>query len=121
MDTILTDNNEIDELDKIINKQNLEEIHNNEVKKIYNKDFKPHKTPKYMTIYEFSHIIGKRASQIQDNAPILITDYNKDDSPITIATKELYAGKIPIIIQRPLPNGQVEDVKIQNLIIRDDM
>jgi DNA-directed RNA polymerase I, II, and III subunit RPABC2 len=120
METVLKDNDQIEELDKIINKINLEDIHNNEIKKIYNKDFKPNKSPKYLTIYEYTAIIGKRASQIQDNAPILITNYSSLDSPIDIAKKELTEGKIPFIIRRPLPNGTYEDVTLNNLVIREE-
>jgi len=120
MEIIENNNEQINNLDKIISNINLEEIHNNEVKKIYNKDFIPIKTPKYMTLFEYTAIIGKRASQIQDNAPILINDYNADDSSIIIAKKELKKGVIPFIIRRPLPDDTFEDVRISNLIIREE-
>jgi DNA-directed RNA polymerases I, II, and III subunit RPABC2 len=120
MEVINNDNQDIDELDKIIKKINLD-VRENEVKRLYNNDFKPKKTPEYITLYEYTSIIGQRASQIQDNAPILITDYNKDDSPIEIAKKELKAGKICFIIERPLPNGQIEHVRLDNLLLKEDL
>jgi len=120
MEIVENNNDQIDKLDKIISNINLEEIHNNEVKKIYNKDFIPIKTPKYMTMFEYTAIIGKRSSQIQDNAPILINDYDGDDSSITIAIKELKKGVIPFIIRRPLPDNTFEDIKINNLIIKEE-
>lgn len=120
MEVILNDNEDIDELDKILEKQNLDDIHNNEINKLYNKDFKAKKTPKYLTLYEYTAIIGKRAGQIQDNAPILINNYNKNDSAIKIAEKELQAGVIPIIIRRPLPDGSYEDVNIKELFIKNE-
>ena len=120
MEIVENNNEQIDKLDKIISNINLEEIHNNEIKKIYNKDFIPNKTPKYMTLFEYTAIIGKRSSQIQDNAPILINDYDDDDSSITIAKKELNKGVIPFIIRRPLPDDTFEDVRISNLIIKEE-
>jgi DNA-directed RNA polymerase subunit K/omega len=119
MEAIINNNEEIDALDKILSKKNLEKIHKNEIHKIYNKDFKPLKTPKYMTLFEYTAILGKRASQLQDNVPILISDYDKNDSLMEIAKKELKERVIPFIIERPLPNGLVEHVHIKYLTLRE--
>jgi len=120
MEIINNNNKDIDELSNIISNINLEEIDVNNIKKIYNNNLMPIKTSKYMTLYEYTAIIGKRATQIEDNCPILINDYNSDSSVINIAKEEIKKGVIPYIIRRPLPNGTYEDVRISNLIIREE-
>lgn len=74
-----------------------------------------HTTNPFMTKYELADILGKRASQINENAPIFV---DVDPSVIDgylIALKELQEKKIPFIIQRPLPNGKMEYWPISEL------
>ena len=74
-----------------------------------------HQTSPTMTKYELTDILGKRASQINENAPIFV---DVDPSVIDgylIALKELQEKKIPFIIQRPLPNGKMEYWPISEL------
>ena len=74
-----------------------------------------HQTSPTMTKYELADILGKRASQINENAPIFV---DVDPSVIDgylIALKELQEKKIPFIIQRPLPNGKMEYWPISEL------
>ena len=74
-----------------------------------------HTTNPFMTKYELADILGKRASQINENAPIFV---DVDPSVIDgylIALAELQQKKIPFIIQRPLPNGKMEYWPISEL------
>ena len=74
-----------------------------------------HTTNPFMTKYELTDILGKRASQINENAPIFVdVDPNVIDGYL-IALKELQEKKIPFIIQRPLPNGKMEYWPISEL------
>jgi DNA-directed RNA polymerase subunit K/omega len=76
-----------------------------------------HTTLPLMTKYEYTRILGVRASQINNGAQIFV---EIDDSVIDgylIAREELKAKKIPFIIQRPLPNGKMEFWKIEDLEI----
>jgi DNA-directed RNA polymerase I, II, and III subunit RPABC2 len=76
---------------------------------------KEQKTSQFMTKYEKAKVIGVRALQIRENAPIKI-DTNGETDPRRIALMELRQRKIPIIIRRRLPNGEFEDVSANNLI-----
>lgn len=77
------------------------------------------KTTRYITKYEESRALGLRSEQLRRNAPSLLpADFKKADGefvfkdgkyPINsydIALKELEYGRLPIIIGRPLPNGE---------------
>ncbi len=65
------------------------------------------------TKYEKARIIGSRALQISQGAPILIK-LSEDDlkrmkyNPLEIAKKEFDAGVIPITVKRPMPGRIVE-------------
>lgn len=73
-------------------------------------------TMPYMTKYERARILGLRALQISNNAPVMVP-VEKETDPLKIATKELVAGKVPFIIRRRLPNGSFEDWAVSELII----
>ena len=76
-----------------------------------------HTTLPLLTKYEYTRILGVRASQINGGASLFI---DIDDSVIDgylIAKEELKAKKIPFIIKRPLPNGKLEFWKLEDLEI----
>lgn len=57
-------------------------------------------TNSYMTKYEFTHMIGIRAAQIEDGSQVLVeTD---KILPIDIAIEELEQRQIPLIIRRTI-------------------
>jgi DNA-directed RNA polymerase subunit K/omega len=64
-----------------------------------------------ITKYEKVRIIGERAQQISAGAPINV-DYDGLTNAIDIATKEYNELKIPFIIQRKFPNGEVKEVHL---------
>jgi len=61
-----------------------------------------------LTKYEIARIIGSRATQIAQGAPLLIK-FSKDEllelsfNPVNIAKKEFEEGVIPLTVTRPLP------------------
>ena len=67
--------------------------------------------------YEKTRLISTRASQIENNSPIFtdITSLVEKD-PISIATKEYNEKTIPLGIRRILPNGEIEDFFIRDMI-----
>jgi len=75
---------------------------------------KNRKTIPFLTKYEKARIIGKRAMQISKGAPPLVEVGNLEN-PVDIALKELKERKIPYIIRRPLPNGVIEDWRVEEL------
>jgi len=69
-----------------------------------------------LTKYEKTLILGQRAQQILKGSNILVhVEKLKNRSPLEIARFELSQGVIPFIIRRPLPNGQYEDWKVNEL------
>ncbi len=75
--------------------------------------------PPKLTKYEKSRIISTRALQITMGAPILIDLPTKVTNPIVIATTELEAGTLPLVIRRTLPNNQSQDIPIRLLLQGD--
>jgi DNA-directed RNA polymerase I, II, and III subunit RPABC2 len=76
-----------------------------------------HKTLPVLTKYEYSKILGYRASQLNSGSkPFIDLEDNIIDS-FVIAKMELNQKKLPFIIRRPLPNGSSEYWKIQDLEI----
>lgn len=75
-----------------------------------------------MTKYEKARLIGERAMMLQDprNEPLVIlTDPDHpgyiETNLLKIAEMELLAGRLPMIVRRPLPDGSCEDWKAGEL------
>lgn len=95
------------------------DIEHSEVNNIQNNDVPKEDriTMPYLTKYERVRVLGTRAKQISLGAKILVNNVDlTTKSHIEIATIELELGVIPFKIRRPLPNGQVEEWKISELI-----
>ena len=75
---------------------------------------KPINTTEYLTKYEKARILGIRAMQIANGAPVQI-DIGSEIDPLNIAELELKQGKTPLIIRRHLPDGTYEDVAVNEL------
>ncbi len=75
--------------------------------------------PDHLTKYERSRIIGARALQISMGAPILIEELEKIGNPVKVAEKELDFGILPLTIRRILPDGEIVDLSIQELLEND--
>jgi DNA-directed RNA polymerase subunit K/omega len=71
-------------------------------------------TPKEMTWYEMVRILGERAKQIAMGAKPLVKNIG-NRTPMEVAQFELKMNRIPVIIERPLPNGKVERWKLDEL------
>lgn len=69
-----------------------------------------------MTKFEKARVLGTRALQISQSAPIMV-DFQGEEDPLKIAQRELMEKKIPIFIRRYLPDRSYEDWKISELII----
>ena len=75
---------------------------------------KPIKTTEYLTKYERARVLGIRAMQIANGAPVSF-DIGREIDPLNIAEEELKQGKTPLIIRRHLPDGTYEDVAVNEL------
>jgi DNA-directed RNA polymerase I, II, and III subunit RPABC2 len=93
-----------------ISKNNVNFMSNKEV--LNNQKIKEKKTFPFLTKYEKARIIGVRAQQISTGSPMMINPEGFN-SALEVAEEELRQRKIPFIIRRVLPNGQVEDWKIE--------
>ncbi len=76
---------------------------------------KTRKTLPKPTIYERARIIGVRTTQIENGADPK-TDVKGLTDPYEMAVKEFEDGKTPLIILRRLPEGEVEYVRVSELI-----
>ena len=72
-----------------------------------------HTTLPILTKYEYTRILGLRAKQINDGAPLFVDTALVDG--YLIAQLELRAKKLPFIIRRPLPNGDHEFWNVSDL------
>jgi DNA-directed RNA polymerase I, II, and III subunit RPABC2 len=79
-------------------------------------ELKPIRTSPYLTKYEKARILGMRATQIANGAPVR-NDQGNEKDPLILAEEELARKDTPLIIRRILPNGEYEDVAIRNLEI----
>lgn len=111
--------NDIIEVDsKIIDKNCLYKYVNNvpdkptEIKYITGED---RITRPYLTKYEKVRVLGIRTQQIASGAKPMVKDV-KGLSSYKIAKLELKNKVLPLIIQRPLPNGDIEQWKVNELI-----
>lgn len=77
--------------------------------------FQPHRTTAYLTKYEKARVLGTRALQISQGAPVNPEVEGTLKDPLLIAEEELRKKLTPLIIRRFLPDGTYEDVAVRNL------
>jgi DNA-directed RNA polymerase I, II, and III subunit RPABC2 len=76
-----------------------------------------HRSLPFLTKYEYTKILGVRATQIENGAaPMIPVDDTVHDAYL-IAKEELLQKKTPIIIKRPIPNSIIEYWKLEDLEI----
>ncbi len=72
-----------------------------------------------LTRYERARVVGARALQVSQGAPVLI-DVDADDfRPIEVAKMELKSRVLPVGMQRRIPNGKFQIIPIQWLADRE--
>ncbi len=80
---------------------------------------KPKKTSPYMSVYEYCSLISARAVQIgvsPENNPRVPLTTPEDYDPLVIATREVHANLVTLIIRRRLPDGSIEDWMPKDMI-----
>ena len=75
-------------------------------------------TMPYMTKFEKAKLLGVRAEMIASGDKPLVEIKGKVNNAYEIAIMELKQKKIPLIIRRTLPNGKIEDWRVEELIIK---
>jgi DNA-directed RNA polymerase I, II, and III subunit RPABC2 len=76
-----------------------------------------HRSLPFLTKYEYTKILGVRATQIEHGAAPMITVEDTVHDAYLIAKEELLQKKTPIIVKRPIPNGIIEYWKLSDLEI----
>ncbi len=102
--------NKIDEIEHIDDIEDFRQTYDKMVSD------KTRRTIPFLTRFEKARIVGKRAEQLSKGAPPLV-DVGNLENPVDIALKELKERKIPYIIRRALPNGVIEDWRVEELRI----
>jgi DNA-directed RNA polymerase I, II, and III subunit RPABC2 len=74
-----------------------------------------HRTVPFITKYERAKILGERAKQINAGATPFIEVNQEIIDGYLIALAEFEQKKVPMIIRRPLPNGQSEYWRLEDL------
>jgi len=80
--------------------------------KISNKDGLIATGPPTLTRFEKARIMGARALQLSLGAPIFIEIPKNATTSLEIAMEELKQRVIPIVIKRTLPNGDYQNIPI---------
>ncbi len=76
-----------------------------------------HKSAPFLTQYEKTLIIGKRANQLSQGAMPYITVPEHVSNVGEIARMELEQKRLPYIIKRPMPDSTFEYWRLSDLII----
>jgi len=79
---------------------------------IINKDGQVVTGPPTLTRFEKARIMGARALQLSLGAPIFIEIPKNATTSLEIAMEELKQRVIPIVIRRTLPNGDYQNIPI---------
>jgi DNA-directed RNA polymerase subunit K/omega len=75
--------------------------------------------PFIMTKYEYTRIKGERLQQLNGGC-IPFVSYSTDDDTIeSIFKREFVLGKLPLVVERKLPDGKSKYIKIRQFSNRD--
>ena len=74
-----------------------------------------HTTVPILTKFEYTRVLGLRATQIENGAPLFIHVEDSIIDSYVIARMEVEAKKLPFIIRRPLPGGKMEYWRLYDL------
>lgn len=81
---------------------------------------KPKKTGRYMSTFEYCALINARAVQLgttAENGPRVPIENPEDYDPLLIATREVHANLVSLIIRRVFPDGTSEDWDPKDMIL----
>ena len=87
------------------------------INSLHHQSANPKVTRNIISKYEKTRLIATRALQIENNSAIF-TEISqlKEKDPISIAIKEYNDKTLPLGIRRILPNGDVEDYFLKDMI-----
>jgi len=76
-----------------------------------------HMSAPFLTQYEKTMILGKRANQLSQNARPYIVVPEHVSNVLEIARMELDQKKLPFLVKRSMPNGSFEYWRLSDLIL----
>jgi len=76
-----------------------------------------HKSQPFLSVYEYTKILGFRANQLAQGAPPYIVRPEHVTSVFEISKMELEQRRLPYIIKRPMPDGRFEYWRLNDLMI----
>ncbi len=76
------------------------------------------KTSPYLTKYEKAKILGVRAQMIATGSPSMVNVPSHITSTYDIALLEFKEDKIPLLIRRFLPDGNYEDWRLEDMVLK---
>ena len=77
---------------------------------------KNHKSQPFLSVYEYTRILGFRANQLAQGAPPYIVRPEHVTSVFEISKMELEQRMLPYIIKRPMPDGTFEYWRLNDLM-----
>jgi DNA-directed RNA polymerase I, II, and III subunit RPABC2 len=75
-----------------------------------------HRSVPYLTIFERTKIIGFRSNQLSQGARPLIQVPDHVTDVMDIARLELEQKRLPFLLKRPMPDGEYEYWRLQDLV-----
>jgi DNA-directed RNA polymerase subunit K/omega len=71
-----------------------------------------------LTKYERTKIIGLRAEQlVRDAQPFVEIEAGRRFDPYEVAERELMGRRLPFVIVRHMPDGKVEQVRLEDVAL----
>lgn len=136
VDDVVDNKDDDDDMDKDddIDKEEDDDVIPVTKKKIHHIKFKSHDndnklivvkpenriTSDHMTLYEYTSVVGTRATHISNGAPIY-TSYDNLSDPIDIAKKEINENKCPLSVVRKLGNSNKIEIWEVNELIKPNI
>jgi len=80
-------------------------------------DDKFHRSPPFLSVYEYTKILGMRTNQLAQGARPYIQVPEHISDVQEIAKLELEQRKLPILIKRHMPDGTFEKYRLADLMI----
>ena len=100
------------ECEKIENRETITQDSQHEPTEITSENGSAAMGPPTLTRFEKARIMGARALQLSLGAPIFIEIPKNATTSLEIAMEELKQRVIPIVIKRTLPNGDYQNIPI---------
>ena len=114
---ILEDSKEQKEIDRVVevikNRKIITGSEDHEPVEIKNSTNAINTGPPTLTRFEKARIMGSRALQLSLGAPPFIDFSENISTSLEIAMEELHQKVIPIVIRRTLPNGDYQNIAIE--------